>query len=294
MSVAVEISRPDKVLYPCAGYTKADVVAHYEHVADVMLPHLRNRALVLNRFPEGLAGEGFYQKEASRHFPDWIRTVTAPSGNERGEVHHVVADDVDTLRYLADQACLEVHRWLSRAGDLDKPDLLVIDLDPPERADPAALRATARATRDLLQRLDLVPFLQATGGDGYHVVAPLDGRTGFDDARALARRIAERLAAADPDIRTTEQRKANRGDRIFLDVNRNAYGQTAIAPYSLRAKPAATVATPLDWNELGRVGPGGFNLRSIRRRLSRKGDPWARIHDYARSATQARRTLDEL
>lgn len=294
MSVAVEISRPDKVLYPDTGITKADVAEHYAHVGEVMLPHLRDRALVLNRFPDGLAGDGFFQKEASRHFPDWIRTVTAPSDNERGEVHHVVADDLDTLRYLADQACLELHRWLSRAGDLDKPDLLVIDLDPPDGVDPAVLRATARATRDLLQQLDLVPFLQATGGDGYHVVTPLDGRTGFDDVRTLAQRIAERLAGADPDSRTTEQRKADRGDRIFLDVNRNAYGQTAIAPYSLRAEPGATVATPLDWNELGRVGPGGFDLRGIRRRLSRKGDPWARIHDHARSAPRARDLLDEL
>lgn len=282
------------MLYPCAGHTKADVVAHYERVADVMLPHLRNRALVLNRFPDGLAGDGFFQKEASRHFPDWIRTVTAPSGNERGEVHHVVADDVDTLRYLAGQACLELHRWLSLAGDLDKPDLLVIDLDPSEGTGLAALRATARATRDLLQRLELVPFLQATGGSGYHVVAPLDGRAGFDDVRALARRIAERLAAADPDGRTIEQRKANRGNRIFLDVNRNAFGQTAITPYSLRARPGATVAAPLDWNELGRVTPDGFDLRSIQRRLSRKGDPWARIHDHARSAERARRAMDEL
>lgn len=294
MSVDVEIPRPRKVLYPDVGYTKADVVAHYEHVADVMLPHLRDRALVVNRFPDGLAGEGFYQKEASRHFPDWIRTVTAPSSNERGEVHHVVADDVATLRYLAGQACLELHRWLSPAGDLHKPDLLVIDLDPPDRADLGALRATAREARDVFERLGLVAFLQATGGSGYHVVAPLDGTAGFDDVRALARQITARLAAADPQARTTEQRKANRGNRIFLDVNRNAYGQTAIAPYSLRARSAATVAAPLDFTELGRVAPDGFDLRSIRRRLSRKGDPWARIRDHARSAAQARRVLDEL
>jgi bifunctional non-homologous end joining protein LigD len=266
--MTVDVSRPGKVLYSRAELTKADVVAHYEHVAGVMLPHLRDRALVLHRFPDGLAGEGFYQKEASRHFPGWLRTVTAPSRNERGEVHHAVADDVDTLRYLADQACLELHRWLSRAADLDTPDLL--------------------------QRLGLVPFLQATGGDGYHVVAPLDGSTGFDEVRALARRIAERLAAAAPQGRATEQRKVNRGNRIYLDVNRNAYGQTAIAPYSLRGRPGAPVATPLDWHELGRIAPDGIELRGIRRRLSRKGDPWARIHDHARSAAHARRALEKL
>ncbi|WP_028922028.1 non-homologous end-joining DNA ligase [Pseudonocardia acaciae] len=285
--MTVQVSRPDKVLYPDPGYAKRDLAEYFDEVADVMLPHLSRRPLVLNRFPDGLDGDGFFQKQAPANLPDRTPTVTVPADNQRGEVTHVVAGDRDTLRFLANQACLELHRWLSRSDRLDNPDLLVIDLDPPEAEDLDALRETARATRDLLDELSLAPFLMATGGSGYHVVAPLTGSAPFDRVRELAKGIAERLAAADPDRRTTEQRIANRGDRIFLDVARNAYAQTAVTPYSPRARPGAPVATPLEFGELGRIRPAQHDLASVRRRLARKGDPWSEIDRHARPAETA-------
>ncbi|MBO0876560.1 MAG: non-homologous end-joining DNA ligase [Pseudonocardia sp.] len=290
---APEISRPDKVLYPDPGYTKKDLANYYEWAAELMLPHLAGRPLVMRRFPDGIDGSGFYQKQAPDDGPDFLHTLTVAADNERGEVRHLLVDDVDTLRYLANQACLELHRWLSRSTRLDNPDLLIIDLDPPSAPDLAALRRAARAAHELFENIGLVPFLMATGGSGYHVVAPLDGAAGFDDVRALAREIAARLCGAAPDELTTEQRKANRGDRIFLDTNRNAYAQTAITPYSPRARPGAPVATPIEFAELGKIEPSGFGLRGIRNRMAHKRDPWRHIHDHARPTATARKRLDQ-
>ncbi|NMH96373.1 non-homologous end-joining DNA ligase [Pseudonocardia acidicola] len=286
------ITHPDKVLYPEPGVTKADLARYYERVADVMLPHLEGRPLSLVRFPNGLAASGFFQKQAPAGAP--VHTVEVPADNDRGQVEHIVVTDADDLRYLANQSALEVHRALSRVGALDRPDLMVIDLDPPEHRDLTVLRRAVRATRDLLDEIGLVPFLMATGSSGYHVVTPLDATADFDEVRGLARAVAARLEAADPAGLTTAHRIADRGDRIYLDVGRNAYGQTAIAPYSPRARPGAPVATPLRFRELSRVAPDGHTVASIGRRLARTGDPWADIGSHARSAAAARGRLDRL
>jgi bifunctional non-homologous end joining protein LigD len=294
MSAHQKISRPDKVLFPGPDFTKADLAGYYEAVAPVMLRHLVSRPLVLHRFPDGVDDAGFYQKQVPDHAPDFVDTVTVESDNTRGHVRHLMIGDhegTEVLRYLANQACVEVHRWLSHADSVDDPDLLVIDLDPPAKRDLNVLRRTARATRDRFAEIGLEPFLMATGGRGYHVVAPLDRSAGFDEVRALARDLAAHLAADDPDVLTTEQRKAKRGNRVFLDTNRNAYGQTAVAPYSPRARPGGPVATPIDFDELGRVEPDGYDLRSVRRRLARKADPWAGITAHAASAKDARERL---
>jgi bifunctional non-homologous end joining protein LigD len=292
MTTRQQISRPGKVLDPGSSLTKADLAAHYERVADVMLPHLARHPLVLHRYPDGLDADGFYQKQAPEGAP--LATVTVPARNERGHVEHLLVDDVEGLRYLANQAVVELHRWLSTADDLDHPDLLVIDLDPPRRRDLAALRRAARATRDLFGEIGLTPYLMATGSRGYHVVAPLDRTAAFDDVRALARALADRLAAATPDDLTTEQRIANRGNRIYLDTNRNAYAQTTVAPYSPRARPGAPVATPLGFGELSRVEPDGHDTVSVGRRLARKADPWSDMAAHAGSASRARSALADL
>lgn len=287
------ITHPDKVLYPGPGITKERFAGYVERVADVLLPHLAGRPLVLHRFPDGVDRPGFYQKQVPSGAPDDVDTVDVHADTRRGHVEHVIADDVETLRYLANQACLELHRWLSRSDDVDVPDLLVVDLDPPEGGDLDDLRRAVRSTRDLFGAIGLEPFLMATGSSGYHVVAPLERDTGFDDVRGLARAMAERLVADDPEHLTVEQRIAARGNRIFVDTNRNAYAQTAIAPYSPRARDGATVATPIEFAELGKVRPDGYDLDGVLRRLARKDDPWADIHAHAGSAAAARRALDE-
>jgi bifunctional non-homologous end joining protein LigD len=289
-----ELTRPEKVLFPDPEVTKADLAAYYDRMAEVLLPHLAGRPLVLRRYPDGVDSQGFVQQQAPRHIPGFVDTATVAADNDRGDVRHVVANDVNTLRYLANQACLELHRWMSRVDRNDHPDLLVLDLDRPPSVDLAPLRRTARTAADLFEQIGLTPHLMATGSTGYHVVAPLDRSAGFVEVRELATAIAERMAADAPDELTTQQRVAKRGGRIFLDTNRNAYGQTAIAPYSPRARPGGPVATPLDFAELSRARPDQYDLRSVQRRLARKDDPWAHMFDHAAAAGHVATQLSRL
>jgi bifunctional non-homologous end joining protein LigD len=289
--MTVEISRPSKPLFP-DGTTKGDLAAYHEAVADVMLPHLARRPLNLERYPDGIGGERIMQQRAGRYFPDWIERVTVPKRG--GTVEHVVASSADALVYLAGQACITLHRWLSRADRLDRPDRLIVDLDP-SNGTPADVRKAAREFGDLLRELGLEPFAMTTGSRGYHVVAPLQRRHDFDDVRAFARDLARVAAGRDPKL-TVEQRKAKRGDRILIDVMRNAYAHTAVAPYAVRARPGAPVATPLHWDELAdsKLRPDRWNIRTVLDRLERDGDPWAEISRSGRALGPARRRLDRL
>jgi bifunctional non-homologous end joining protein LigD len=277
----IVVSNPDKVLYPDDGLTKSDLVDHYRHIADVMVPHLRGRALTLRRFPDGIAADGFFQKEASDFFPDWIEIVKVPRRDGGSPVHHAVCDGAASLVYFASLATVEFHVWPSTVDALDHPDRMILDIDPPDGAEVTELRHVARRIRRALERIGLPAFVQATGGRGFHVVTPLDASADYDSVRQVARDVAERVAAADPDRLTTAIRKEARHGRIFLDINRNGYGQTFVAPYSLRARPGAAVATPLGWGELGKAKPDGYDTRRIRRRLSQRADPWRRMDDHA-------------
>lgn len=291
---SIATSSVDKVLYPDDGLAKGEVLSYYRDVAEVMVPHLRDRPLTMRRFPDGIDRHGFFQQDAPDHFPDWIATADVPRRDGEGSVRHVLVQDADTLIYLANQACLEFHTWLSRADQLDRPDLLVIDLDPADTVDIAQLRRGARLVIDVYTELGLTPFVQATGGRGFHLTTPLDAEADYATVRPLARDIAALLANESPDLFTTEQRKAHRDAPIFLDTNRNAYGQTAVAPYSLRARPGAPAATPITVDELQRVTPDRYGLRNQRRRLARKADPWADLHRHPSSAHDARNRLDKL
>jgi bifunctional non-homologous end joining protein LigD len=289
----VEISNPDKVLFPAAGVTKAGLAAYYEGVSKVMLPHLRGRPVSMHRFPDGVERGGFFHKEVPDHFPEWIERVLVAKRD--GEVTHLVCKDAATLVYLADQACITPHVWLSRADRLERPDRLVFDLDP-SADDFAQVRAAARSVGDLLEELGLRPFAMTTGGRGLHVVVPLQRRADFEQVRGFGRDVAKLLAGRQSDRLTTEQRKNKRGKRIFVDVMRNAYAQTAVPPFAVRARPDAPVATPLAWDELSdkRLGPRRFNVRNLSRRLAAKGDPWAGIASRARSLRGPRKRLDQL
>ncbi|MCI2420772.1 non-homologous end-joining DNA ligase [Saccharopolyspora sp. K220] len=275
----IELSNPDKVFYPEDGYRKRDVVEYFRSVAAVMIAHTRSKPLTLRRFPDGIASSGFFQKEASDHFPDWVRVVTVPQRGEPGAVHHVVADDAATVLYLANLACLEFHVGLSTVDDLDRPILAVLDLDPPDGVELAELRAVVGRMCERFRDAGLSPRVQATGGHGFHIAAPLRAERGFDEVRSAIRELAEEAAWDEPQRLTVEQRKAKRGDRIFLDTNRNAYGQTMIAPYSLRARRGAPAATPLDLDEVARVTPQSYGLANMARRLAQKDDPWAGLEN---------------
>ncbi|WP_307806350.1 non-homologous end-joining DNA ligase [Streptomyces sp. FH025] len=287
----VEINRPDKVLFPQDGITKADLAEYYRGAAPRMLPHLRRRPLMMERHPDGIDGEGFMQKDVPDHFPDWVHTAELPK--EDGTVTHALCDDTATLLYLADQACITPHRWLAKADRPDCPDRLVFDLDPPDR-DFAPVREAAGQLHELLDELQLPSALMTTGSRGLHVLVPLDRRAPFDDVRAFAREAAELLAARHPDSLTTEPRKQARHGRLYLDVQRNAYAQTAVAPYAVRALPGAPVAAPLAWPELDEPGLTArqWTIRTIGDRLGH--DPWQDAPRRGRSLAPARRRLAAL
>lgn len=274
----VQISRPDKELLPGSdagpAVTKLDLARYYESVAEVMLPHLRDRPVNMERFPDGIDGPSFYEKKVPSHFPDFVQTVEVHTAD--GVQRQVVVNDTRSLVYLAQQACITPHTWLSRRDEVDRPDQLVVDLDPSVPGLAAVRRAT-RMVGDLLDELGLESALKTTGSRGYHVVVPLRREAGFDDVRAFARDAAQVLVDRDPDLLTPEARKDRRGDRVLVDVQRNGYGQTAVPPYAVRARPGAPVATPLTWDELGRVEPDQHTVRSIGRRLARGGDRWAAL-----------------
>ena len=268
----IDVSNPDKVLLP-DGITKRDLVEHYRRIAPVMVPHVAGRLLTVQRFPDGLADGGFFQKDTPDHFPDWIERCTVPK--EDGEVAHTVVRDGATLVYLANLAAITLHVSLQTVDHLDQPDRLVFDLDPPEGGGPGPVRFAARAVRDLLDEAGLETRLMTTGSKGYHVVVPIRPERGFDEVKALARAAAETFAERHPDRLTVEQRIAKREGRVFVDFLRNAASQTAVAPYSVRAKPGGPVAAPIDWDELGSIAPADVTMANVFRRLGQKDDPWA-------------------
>jgi bifunctional non-homologous end joining protein LigD len=280
----IEVSNPDKVLFPDDGITKADVVEYYRRIADRMVPHLEGRPLALHRFPDGINGESFFQKSTPEYFPGWIETVKLE--RERGgTVEHVVCNDAATLVYLADQAVLVPHRLLVDAAAPRQPVELIVDLDP-AGDDPPTVRLAARILRDLLDDIGVTGYVKSTGSKGLHVHVPLDGTDDFRDVRSFAKQLAQKLVEREPDRMTIEQRKADRKGRLFVDWLRNSYGQHAVAPYSLRALPGAPVAVPLDWDEAtSGFEPRRHRLTNVFRRLARKRDPWEGINRRARSVT---------
>ncbi|WP_037798947.1 non-homologous end-joining DNA ligase [Streptomyces ochraceiscleroticus] len=293
----VAISRPDKVLFPDDGITKLDVAEHYEAVAPRALPHLRGRPLMMERHPDGIGGRPLMQKNAPDYFPDWVRTSVQEKAG--GKVTHVVCDDAATLVYLAGQASLTQHRWLSREDSPNDPDLLIVDLDPSEGADFEDVRWAAGRVCALWDELRLPARLMTTGSRGLHVIAPLDGKSDYDAVRDFAHRAAELLADRHPDRLTTEQRKADRPTkggrgRIYLDVQRNAYAQTAVAPYSVRAKPGAPVAMPITREELDdpELHAQRWTLRTAPERLA-AADPWSGDGWRGRSVSAAAKRLPE-
>lgn len=281
----VAIPRADKIMYTDPVITKADVANYYHDVAEVILPHLTDRPINMQRWPDGVEGQTFYEKKVPEHFPDWIATAHVQTAG--GSQDQVRVQDARTLVYLAGQACLTPHTWLSRVDALDRPDELIIDLDP-TADDLEAVRRAATIVGEAIDGLGLVPFLKTTGSRGYHIQVPIRNETGYDEVRNFARSLAGALADRHPDLLTVEQRKNRRGDRVFIDVLRNGYGQTAVPPYALRGRPGAPVATPLDWDELSRTAPDRYDISSVRHRLQQRECPWRGIRRHARSLSRIR------
>jgi len=291
----VALSNTDKALFPRDGITKGELIDYYAAVAGIMLKHIENRPVTLQRFPDGIETHGFFQKEAPDYFPDWVGRVEVET-KEDDRLTMAVCDNAASIVYFAELAAITMHIWLSKADRRDTPDKLVFDLDPPG-TDFNAARLSAIFMRGFLyDELGLPSFAMTTGGCGVHVVVPLVRSEGFDDVRPFAEDVASFVATLDPDRLTTEQRKESRGDRVYIDTLRNSYGATSVAPYSVRPRDGAPIAMPLHWDELDDhdLQPRRFNLRDFLRKPDSRPDPWEMIWRQAVSLDEARERLDAL
>ena len=277
----VELTHPDKVFFPDDNYTKEDLVNYFNDIADVMVPYLEDRPLVMLRYPDGIKGESFFHKDAPDYFPSWIKTRSVKKEGG-GTVNHVICNNAAALVYVANQGCVTPHTWLSRTDRLHKPDTLIFDLDPPGDNFGEVIFAARELRKLITDELGITTFIKTTGSKGVHIEIPLQRKENFDEVREFGQTAAKILAGRHPDRLTTEVRKNKRKGRVFIDVARNAYAQTAAAPYAVRALPGAPVAAPIGWDELNsRMSPQKYNIKNIFRRLSQKEDPWK---DFARHA----------
>ena len=287
------ITHPEKILFPGDGITKAELASYYEMIAPVMLPHLRRRPITMERFHRGIAAPGFFQKDVSKGFPDWLVRVEVPKKD--GTVHHPIANDTRSLLWLANQNSITIHVWPSRTPNLYNPDICIFDLDPSEDAlEP--LRAVALNVRDLLAELGLPSWIKTSGSKGFHIAVPLDGKSDFGTVARFAHAVGTIMVKRYPEKLTQEFLKVDRGGRILIDTGRNGYSATYAATYTVRARPGAPVSAPCTWEELerGEVGPRTFTLRVMAQRIADVGDLWADLLRKKRSLRQPIERLKKL
>ena len=271
----IEVSRPDKVLWPAPAITKRRYVDYLETVAERMLPWLRDRPLSLIRAPDGVEGERYFQKNTPTYAPSWIRTVTIPAPSAKRDVAYTVCNDVQTLAWLGNQAALEFHPAPVRRDRPERPDLLVVDIDPPDGAFDAAVEV-ALLVLEVLDDLGLTALVKTTGGKGLHVVVPIVRHVSAEQLKQVAARLTALVVERRPELITAEFRKADRKGRVMLDPSRNGTGATIVAPYSPRARDEATVSVPVIPEELGSISPEGFTIGTVESRLDAPGPKrWA-------------------
>lgn len=283
--VPVRLSSPDKIYFPERGYTKHDVFAYYLAVGDGIMRALRDRPTTLQRFPDGLDGEMFFQKRVpTRGVPPWVRTATIafPSGREADEL---APADLAHVAWAAQLGTIVFHPWPVRSGATDRPDELRIDLDPQPGTDFADVVAIAGEVHAVLDELGWVGYPKTSGGRGVHIYVRIRPEWTFIQARRAVIALARAVERRRPDLATTAWWKEERGERVFLDFNQMARDRTIACAYSLRANRRATVSTPVTWDELTRVEPDDFDLRTVPPRFAEIGDPHAGIDDVAYDIT---------
>ena len=288
------ITHPEKIMFPGEGITKGELASYYEAIAPVMLPHLRRRPITMERFHRGIAAPGFFQKDVSKGFPEWLERVEVPKKD--GTVHHPIANDKRSLLWLANQNSITIHVWPSRTPNLYHPDICIFDLDPSHEDDPETLARAALNLRDLLAELGLPSWIKTSGSKGFHIAVPLDGKSDFGTVARFAHVVGKIMVQRDPAHLTQEFSKADRGGRILVDTGRYGYSATYAATYTVRAKPGAPVSAPCTWEELasGEVGPRTFALRRMAQRIAVVGDLWADMLRKKRSLNRPIELLRKL
>lgn len=272
----VRLTRLDKVLYPAVRVTKGDVITYYIRMAPLLLPFLYNRPLTLHRFPNGVGGGGFFEKDAPAGTPAYVEIFTSRSETAERDVHFVLCNNLDTLIWIANLASLEIHTTLSTTTTSASPDLLLFDIDPEPPLAFDDVVDVALVVRERLIEHGIVPFVKTSGKKGVHIVVPLVYGYSFTDVREFAHRLGNDIARDTPHVVSEFPRSRDAGT-VFIDYLQNAHGKTMAAPYSLRPTPEATVSTPLCWEEVRRgIRPEDFNIKTV---LSRHEDPWRSIFD---------------
>lgn len=282
-----------KVLFPNSGITKGNLMDYYRAIAEFMLPYLKDRPLTMHRYPNGIAENGFFQKNASDYFPDWIQTVKIKKKD--GWVNHVICNDVETLAYLAYQNTITFHVALSKADKLDYPDRLIFDLDPPGH-DFGQVLEGVRLLRDfLVESLGLPTYVMLTGSKGVHLVIPLMRMDHFIEVKEFAKKVADHIVEKHPEVFTVAFRKDQREGLIFVDYLRNSYAQTAVCPYSIRAVENAPVAMPITWEELDATDSSQtYTIKNTLEKVTTGVDPWKDFVKNSVILSEAKKKMEVL
>ena len=276
-SKEVKLTNLKKMFWPADGYTKGDLVAYYERVAPLLLPYLRDRPLVLTRYPDGITGKSFFQKDAPEFTPAWVHTERVYSKDAEREIDYFVVDDVESLRYVANSGTIPLHLWASRLGSLERPDWLVLDLDP-KGAPFTDVVKVARALHRILDDLELPSYPKTSGATGLHILIPLGARYTYDEVRTFARLLAVLGVEAEPEISTVARPLRSRGGKVYIDFGQNGHGQTIVGPFSLRPLPGAPASCPLTWGEVtARLDPARFTMITVPKRFDKMADPLAPV-----------------
>lgn len=287
----LKLTNLDKLFWPVEGYTKHDLLQFYIEISPFLLPYLQDRPCNFQRFPDGIAGKRFYQKNLPAFAPAWIKTFPIPSAERVTD--YIVVNNLETLVYLVNLACLEIHPWHSRTKNIRYPDWGVVDLDPQDGVDFATIVETARTVKDVLDRLGLNGFPKTSGATGMQIYIPLKPRYTYEQVRDIVGYICSLVHEKAPQITTMERMIKKRGAKVYLDYLQNLWGKTINAPYTVRPTPVASVSTPLTWDEAlsGQITPSDFTIKTIMSRLQSKGDIFAPVMQEGQLATHILRKL---
>lgn len=286
----VQLSNLDRIFWPEAGHSKKDLIEYYSTVFPYMAPHLRHRPLVFTRYPSGINAKSFYQKNAPLNLPDWMQTFAWTNSTDRIK-HYVLVNSAADLVWLANQACIEIHPWLSRTGSVDYPDFIVFDLDPSEHNSFTEIVTVANLLKQLMDQLGLRVYLKTSGATGMHIYLPIVNRYTYAQVRNFGQAIAAMICEVLPDIVTIERSVQRRGPRIYFDYLQNGLGKTVCAPYCVRPRPAASVSTPLKWEEIDTISPAQFTIKTLPARLKQVGDLFQEVLTNQQKLETAVKTL---
>jgi bifunctional non-homologous end joining protein LigD len=271
----LKLTNQDKIYWPDEKITKGELVNYYAEISLVILPYLKDRPQSLHRFPNGITAPGFYQKDLdTKTTPSWLKTKKIFSESTNKNIDYLICNDKATLLYMANLGCIEIHPWNSRVNKIDYPDWLIIDLDPEEIGFNAVVK-TALATKKVCDKFEFECYCKTSGATGLHIYIPLGAKYTYEVTRNMAHLIAQRVNALVPEITSLERKPQKRKKKVYPDYLQNSRGQTLAAPYSIRPRPGATVSTPLEWSEVNaRLNPSAFTIKTILKRLEKKGDLW--------------------